>query len=216
MRSLKLAVLITLSAALASTAEAQQQFKFVSGGTVTAFGYYVGPYVGATGPGYSQPITLNCVDFFHRISVGQTWTANMTRLGTAADLSATRFGGFTNGLTLYRQAAWLTTQYAGKSNYEIGQIQATIWNLFGGGPAPATSSWLTAAQQNYTSVNMRDFVVITDVNMGLANSTQEFITRDPVVTPEPVSMALLGTGLAGLAAVRRRRKKKPVEDPAEI
>src|SRR5687767_1348403 len=104
----KALLIATLFVALVSPISAQQEFKFLNGGTVTAFGYYVGPYNGATGPNFSQDIVLNCVDFFHHINYNQIWTANVTNLGSG-DLGNTRFGGLINGLVLYQQAAWLIT-----------------------------------------------------------------------------------------------------------
>jgi hypothetical protein len=38
------------------------------------------------------------------------------------------------------------------------------------------------------------------------------IPTDPTVVPEPISMVLLGSGLAGIAAVRRRRRRQYDED----
>ena len=209
-----------MSLGIAAPASASTQFTFVNGGTVTAFGYYVGQYAGFQGAPVNANVVLNCVDFFHDINNGQVWTANLTSLSPSATWngSATRF----NNLTLYRQAAWLTTQYASAPNAAtVGDIQATIWNLFPGSPtppAPSSSAWLTAAQ-NYVAANSADalwqsFWVVTDVNKNDPNSVQEFIIYDDTFnpnvtpTPEPATLMLVATGIAGIAGVRIRRRKK--------
>jgi hypothetical protein len=218
------ALALAMSLGFAAPASAATQFTFLNAGTVTAFGYYVGQYNGYEAAPVNANVLLNCVDFFHHVAAGDVWNANITSVATGAGVgTVTRF----NNLTAYRQAAWLTTQYGSATNSQIADIQATIWNLFSGPttpPAPSTNAWLLASQAyvaaNPSAASYSSFWIVSDVNTHLANgadnpnSIQEFIIYDDtfnenvVATPEPASMMLMATGLAGFAVVRIRRRKK--------
>lgn len=194
--------LFAASLVAAAPLRAQTPMTFVDGGSVAAFGFLVGPYNGIMGTGSSaQSLFLYCVDFAHEVHNGEQWNANLTNLGTGAGIGTNTRSA---DLSLYREAAWLTTQYALHPE-ATGDIQATIWNLFGTMPGvvPSSNYWFTQAVSNYASLDYGSFVVVTDVNKALDSSAQEFI----VVTPEPASAVLLATGLLGIAgvAVRKRR-----------
>ena len=223
MRSRCAALALLASLFLAAPAQASTQFTFVNGGSITAFGFYVGQYSGVMGPGAGTPVTLNCVDFFHEVSFGQTWQANLTSLATGVGVGTTTRS---SDLNAYRRAAWLTTQYTVNPS-ETANIQATIWNLFhGNGTPPAATGptdWYAASLAN-SNFAATGFYVVTDVNFRYTsgpnagqdnpNSVQEFIIYDPnavnpvVSTPEPASIIMLGTGFLGLAGVSIRRRKR--------
>jgi hypothetical protein len=198
-------VRLLLAAAFVAAAplRAQTSFTLVSGSPVSAFGYEVGPYSGILGTGSSaQTLFIYCIDVAHTVTPGQQWEVNLTNLGTGAGIGTNTRSG---DLELYRQAAWLTTQYAPHPE-ATADIQATIWNLFGtfAGVAPSSDYWFLQAQANYASADYSGFLVATDVNMALETSGQEFI----IVTPEPSTVALFATGLLGVLGVAARSRRR--------
>ncbi|HEX4949857.1 MAG TPA: PEP-CTERM sorting domain-containing protein [Blastocatellia bacterium] len=200
----KLIVLFALVIASLTHANADTVILQLTGvSSVQQSGYYVGP---ATGNVNGTPITMVCDDFAHHVSVGQTWSAT---INTFADLSGARFGALTDAVAKYKQAAWLFDQFALHPS-ATSDIQFAIWSLFT--PATATStgalSWVNQAQQqNLGNYDFSGFRLYTPVDSTSA-SPQEFIAKLPgAPIPEPATLLLLGSGLAGIASLLKKRNR---------
>ena len=218
------ALVLTASLVTAAPAQASTSFQFVNGGSVTAFGYYVGRYNGLEGTSPQVPVLLNCVDFFHHVADGQQWDANLSSIASGNGIGPSLNWTRSSDVTLYRKAAYLAAQYQTAYNNNdaasIGDIQATIWGLFPGNPPPPTplsgTYWADQATNNYATYNYSGWFVVSDIRTGGpqdAQSVQEFIIHDSgfeetaVPAPEPATIILFGTGFLGLAGMRMRRKK---------
>lgn len=192
--------------------QAQVKLELVSPGSNIANNVYVGPYtLSVNGAGTIQAV---CDD--RDTETGNvTWTAYVN---TFATLSNTKFFSLpsinpsTTETQNYEAAAWLVQQMFALGPYNpanyttVADIHLAIWSNFS---TAALSSLVSNsdAQSWYNKglahdldpiASFSDIVIYTP---SPTSASQEFM----MVTPEPASMMLFGTGLLAIGGIIRRR-----------
>lgn len=190
-------------------------FAFADGGSVNMLFtgvnganngvYYVSPYYGTMN---GQNVVLFCDDIINEVYLGETWSANVTNLGTALStpngFSNTRYGGvstspvYSDADVAYEEAAWLVSQFASHPN-DLVSLQYALWDIMNPGSEPTSYGdvawWLSQAESNYSNIDPYHFEIVTNVGpLCLTGQVQEFIIQ----TPEPGTLLLLLCGLLAL------------------
>jgi hypothetical protein len=195
----------------------------ITGVQGTAYGGEdVYPYYGTAN---GKPVTLMCISFTADMSLGETWEAEEEYIPSSSS--------FEEAAWLFNDAnAAVNGTFPYSSYNSSAQIadQWAAWELFSGsayGTAPPlAATQMAAAVASYASEPdsfYQGFILYAPVpGSQNENDTAQFflgnrdetpsITPDPYSpgpgsAPEPGSLILLGTGLAGLAASLYRRRR---------
>ncbi len=153
---------------------------------------------------YPYNVTVNggpnlwmmCIGYNEHIETGETWQANVSSIGSL-DL-ATHL--------LDYQAAFLFKMAVADHGID-SNVNAATWYLFEGVPSltPQAAALVALAQsRTYTQGEFADVLLysaIPGTESGNIGTAQDFLGT----SPEPGTLATLGTGIIGLAGVLRRK-----------
>lgn len=160
--------------------------NFLSTGSNVAGSDYAYPYFFSINS--STTLTpLMCLSYDNEITTGESWEATLSNPTTV----------------LEKEASWLLLDAIDNPS-NVSDDQLAAWSLLASDVpmnAGATTQ-LSLAEAGYESINPNNFVLYTPVDgtQSIGGIPQTFIGE----TPEPFSLLLFGSGMAGLAFLMRR------------